>query len=108
MAKTRRDQEKIQILQELEAGGSIAALCRKYGISRSTIHRWQKRLGATLASPSGGFDEGEMVPERAEEQESTMSYLRRLEAENVRLRRIVVQQALRIDALEDRTQRRRG
>lgn len=108
MAKTRRDQEKIQILQELEAGGSIAALCRKHGISRSTIHRWQKKLGPTLAPPSAGFNEGELVAERAEARESTVSYLRRLEAENVRLRRIVVQQALRIDALEDRTQRRGG
>jgi transposase-like protein len=105
MAKNYSDQEKIRILEELEGGQRISDLAAEYGISRSTIHRWQKRFPVSAR----GVPRGEQAEQHAEGKqrgESTEAYLKRLEAENVRLKRIVVRQALKIDALQDKLGRR--
>jgi len=76
-----KEDQIIRILKEVENGVSVADACRKYGVSEQTVYRWRNRYG--------GLDTSEL------------QRLRALEAENSRLKRIVAQQALDIDALKE-------
>ena len=68
------DEQVINILREGEAGGNIGELCRKYGVSDATYHRWKaKYTGLSL---------------------SELKRLKALEDENRRLKQIVADQAL--------------
>lgn len=68
------DEQVIGILKEGEAGAKVQDLCRKYGVSDATYHRWRaKYAGLTL---------------------SELKRLRALEDENRRLKQIVADQAL--------------
>ena len=68
------DEQVINILREGEAVGKIGELCRKYGVSGATYHRWKaKYAGLTL---------------------SELKRLKTLEDENRRLKQIVADQAL--------------
>lgn len=78
----RYSQEQIlRILDELKAGKSAEEICRIYGVGQSTLYRWKSKYGDM---------------DRAE-----LNRLRELEDENHRLKRIVAQQVLDIDALKD-------
>lgn len=59
----------------------MAEVARSYGISENTIYRWKNRFG--------------------EMSRDELQRLRELEAENARLKRIVAQQVLDLDALKD-------
>jgi len=75
------DEQVINILREGEAGARIAELCRKYGVSDATYHRWKaKYAGLTL---------------------SELKRLKTLEEENRRLKQIVADQALDNWALKE-------
>ena len=76
-----RVEEIMAALKELESGLSVSELCRKYGVAEWTIYRWRRRYGSMTQSEA--------------------VRLRRLESENVRLKRIVAGQALEITALKD-------
>lgn len=76
-----KEEQIIRILKEVETGTSVAEVCRKYGVSEQTVYRWRSRYGGL--------------------ETSELQRLRELEAENSRLKRIVAQQALDIDALEE-------
>ena len=79
---TRYSEEQIiRILDEVRGGKAVAEVARTYGVSENTIYRWKSRFG-------------EMSREE-------LHRLRELEAENARLKRIVAQQVLDIDALKD-------
>lgn len=79
---TRYSEEQIiRILKEVETGISVAEVCRKYGIAEQTVYRWRSKYG--------GLDTSEL------------QRLRELESENARLKKIVAQQVLDIDALKD-------
>jgi len=79
---TRYTEEQIiRILKEVEAGSGISEICRKYGVSEQTVYRWRTKYG--------DLDTSEL------------QRLRELEGENSRLKKIVAQQALDIDALKD-------
>lgn len=70
---TRYNEEQIiRILKEVESGTSVA---------EQTVYRWRSKYG--------GLDTSEL------------HRLRELEAENTRLKKIVAQQVLDIDALKD-------
>lgn len=71
----------IRILKEVEGGTSVAEVCRKYGVSEQTVYRWRSRYGGL--------------------ETSELQRLRELETENARLKKIVAQQVLDIDALKD-------
>lgn len=71
----------IRILKEVENGTSVAEVCRQYGVAEQTVYRWRNKYG--------GLDTSEL------------QRLRELEAENSRLKKIVAQQALDIDALKE-------
>jgi putative transposase len=79
--KRYSEEQIIRILQEVENGRSVAEVVRQYGVSEATVYRWRNKYG--------GMDRNEL------------RRLRDLEEENRRLKRIVAQQALDIDALKD-------
>lgn len=78
--KRYSEEQIIRILDEVRGGKAVAEVARSYGVSENTIYRWKSRFG-------------EMSREE-------LHRLRELEAENARLKRIVAQQALDIDALK--------
>jgi len=75
------EEQIVGILNEVESGKAIAEVCRQYGVTDQTIYNWRKKFG--------GMDISEV------------KRLRQLEAENARLKKIVAQQALDIDALKE-------
>ena len=82
MKKSKWSVEKIiTILQENEAGVSASELCRKHGMSDATFYNWRKKYGGMSVSDA--------------------RRLKELESENARLKRIVANKELEIDALKD-------
>jgi putative transposase len=71
----------VAILQEHEAGAGTAELCRRHGISQQTFYRWRHKYG--------GLERGEAAR------------LKALADENARLKRLVAEQALDLQALRD-------
>lgn len=79
--KRYKEGQIIQILQELESGIAMTEICRHYQVSRATVYRWKQQYH--------GMNKTELVR------------LKELEQENARLKKIVVQQALDINALKE-------
>ncbi len=79
--KRYSEEQIIRILKEVENGKGVAEVVRQYGVAEATVYRWRSKYGGM---------------ERSE-----LQRLRELEEENRRLKRIVAQQALDIDALKD-------
>jgi putative transposase len=71
----------VGILGEHEAGAATAELCRRHGISQQTFYRWRQKYG--------GLERGEAAR------------LKALADENARLKRLVAEQALDLQALRD-------
>jgi len=81
MKKTRFTEEQIiGILKEGEAGVAVKELSRKYGICDQTYYRWKAKYGGLEVSEA--------------------RRLRQLEDENRRLKHIVAEQVLDIQALK--------
>ena len=82
MKKMKWSVEKVvSILKENEAGVGVSELCRKYGMSDATFYNWRKKYGGMSVSDT--------------------RRLKALELENARLKRIVANKELEIDALKD-------
>jgi putative transposase len=79
--KRYSEEQIIRVLDEVRGGKPVSDVARSHGVSENTIYRWKSRFG-------------DMSQEE-------LRRLRELEAENARLKRIVAQQALDIDALQD-------
>lgn len=73
------DEQIIAILREADAGVPVLELLRKHGIVRNTFYRWKAKYGGLE------IDEARR--------------LRALEDENRRLKQLVAEQALDIEAL---------
>ena len=75
MKKRRYTEEQIvRILGEVERGKTVVAVCREYGVSEQTVHRWKSKYrGMSLAD---------------------VQRLRELEKENTQLKKLVADQAL--------------
>jgi putative transposase len=81
MRKSRfTEAQIIGILKELKAGKKAATICRERGISETTLYHWRGKYGGLEVSDLGK--------------------LRQLEDENRRLKKIVADQALNIEALK--------
>jgi len=70
----------VSILKEHEAGAETKEICRRHGISPATFYNWKAKFGGMEVSD--------------------VAKMRALEDENRRLKRIVADQALNIDALK--------
>jgi putative transposase len=81
MKRKRYSEEQIiRVLQEAESGVKTADLCRKYGMSDATFYNWKAKYGGLSISE--------------------VKRLKALEDENRRLKKIVADQALDIEALK--------
>lgn len=82
MKKGQYPVEKIiGILQEAESGVPAKEICRKYGFTENTFYRWKSRYGGMTTSEA--------------------RRLKELEDENTRLKKLVANQALEIDAMKE-------
>ena len=81
-AKRFSEEQIIRILREAEQGDlSIVDLCRKHGITDATFYRWRRKYG--------GLGVAEV------------HRLRELEKENTRLKRLLAERDLEIDAMQE-------
>lgn len=79
--KAHSQEKIITILKEVEAGGKVAEVCRKHGISDATFYTWRKKY------------QGMNVDEAKR--------LKKLEDENSRLKKIIADQAIDIQMLKE-------
>ena len=80
MKKRFTEEQIIRILHEAEAGMKVMDRCRKHGISDATYYNWKAKYGGMTVSDA--------------------KKLKTLEDENRRLKGIVADQALDIQALK--------
>ena len=78
--KRFKEEQIIAVLKEAQAGVGVSELCRKYGISDATFYNWKAKYGGLTVSEA--------------------RRIRLLEDENRRLKHIVAEQALEIQALK--------
>jgi putative transposase len=83
MSKGKRytEEQILKILKEVESGSSIACIARSHGVTEQTIYRWRDRYA--------GMSKSDLVE------------LKSLQEENRRLRAVVANQALDIEAYKE-------
>jgi putative transposase len=74
------EQQIVGILKESEAGAKTADLCRNHGVSPATFYKWKSKFGGMEVSD--------------------VAKMRGLEDENRRLKKLLADSALEIDALK--------
>ena len=74
------EEQIIAVLREAESGTPVKELCRRAGVSTVTFYEWKNKYAGMEISE--------------------VRWMRLLEDENARLKKIVAQQALDIDALK--------
>lgn len=71
----------IGVLKEAEAGKKVAELCRKHGISDATYYNWKAKYSGMTVSEA--------------------QRLKALESENAKLKKLLAERMLDIEALKD-------
>ena len=79
-AKRFTEEQIIGALQEADAGAKVDEICRRLGVSRVTFYRWKAKFSGMQVSDA--------------------KRLRQLEDENRRLKQMVADQALDLQALK--------
>jgi len=79
--KRYTSEQVVSIMKEVEGGLGIADVCRKYGVSQGTFFRWKAKYTGLEASD--------------------VQRMRELADENGRLKRLVAEQALALDAMKE-------
>jgi len=74
------EQQIVGILKESEAGAKTADLCRNHGVSPATFYKWKSKFGGMEVSD--------------------VAKMRGLEDENRRLKKLLADSALEVDALK--------
>jgi putative transposase len=74
------EEQMVAIMREADRD-QVAAVAKRHGVSEQTIYTWRKRFG--------GF------------QASDVRRLRQLEAENVRLKKLVAERDLEIEVMKE-------
>ena len=80
MAKRHTEEQIIAVLKQSEAGVKTTELCRQHGISDATFYKWKAKYSGMEVSD--------------------LKKMRSLEDENRRLKQIVADQSLDIQALK--------
>ena len=75
------DPQIINILKQAENGLPVAEICREQGISNATFYKWRSKFGGMDAS--------------------LMSYVKTLEDENRRLKKMYVEEKLKAEIVAD-------
>ena len=78
--KRYSDEKIIRVLKEVELGKSIAETCREHGISDQTYRNWRQRFAGMTVSE--------------------LREMKRLQDENRKLKKILADQAIKIEDLE--------
>lgn len=86
MKKRFSEEQVIQILREAEANGTNLDVCRKYGISEQTFYHWRRKYQGLSGSE--------------------LRRLKLLESENAKLKRLVAEQALALQHLQELLKKR--
>jgi putative transposase len=86
MKKRFSEEQIIRILREAETNGHNLEICRKYGISEQTFYHWRRKY------------QGLSVSE--------LQRLKLREAENAKLKRLVAEQALALQNLQELIKKR--
>ncbi len=81
MKRRFTEEQIIGILHQAEAGIKVKDLCRQHNVSEQTYYRWKSKYGGMSVSE--------------------MRRLKELESENARLKKLVAEKELHIDALKD-------
>jgi putative transposase len=82
MARKRYTQDQIlKVLRDIEAGATIASVARASGVTEQTLYRWREQYGGMS--------------------KSDLAELKSLQEENRRLKRIIANQALDIEAYKE-------
>lgn len=81
MQKRHTEEQIVRILKEAETGVKIIDLCRRHGITEQTFFRWRSKYGGMEVSD--------------------VRRLKELNDENQKLKRIVAERDLEIDAMKD-------
>ena len=87
MKRSRFSEEQIiGVLREQESGLKVAEVCRKHGISEPTFYAWKAKLGGMGVSDA--------------------KWLKQLEAENAKLKKLLAEAMLDNAVLKDITSRK--
>jgi putative transposase len=74
-------EEKVRILRKADSGRTILEVCDEHNISEQTFHRWKRELGLVDVKQA--------------------KRLKELEAQNKRLKKIVADQVLGMEILQE-------
>jgi len=82
MKKIYTDEQIVGFIREAEKSeATIAEFCRHKGFNEGTFYKWKKRFGSMQAAE--------------------VKRLRELEAENARLKRLLAERMIEIDAMQE-------
>lgn len=81
MKKRYTDEQIIRAIKEHEAGAKVEDICRELGISNGTFYNWRSKFAGLEVSEA--------------------KRLRELETENNKLKRLLADKVLEVDAMKD-------